>query len=124
VQYADSDPAANDPAVIHEIANNMNESLDAVRVRGVLDVPNRIETCQLYFTETNTRGQVWAAYVHDPLALPPLRSNWMRMRRAIITNPRPEWANVAREVQAMHQGGYFSTGDPHHLFYHEIGHFL
>jgi hypothetical protein len=46
------------------------------------------------------------------------------VRRAIITNPRPEWANVVREVQAMHQGGYFSTGDPHHLFYHEMGHFL
>jgi hypothetical protein len=124
VQYPDSDPAANDPAVIYEIANNMNEALEAVRARGVLDVPNRIETCRLYFIETNTRAQAWAVYVHDPLALSLTRSNWLRMRRAIVINPRPEWTNVAQEVQAMHQGGSFATGDPHHLFYHEVGHFL
>jgi hypothetical protein len=124
VRYPDPDPQANDPAVIHEVANNTNEALDFIRSRGVQQLPGRIEVNRLFFIETNSRATAWGIYVHNPMSLPPLRSNWMMLNRAMVLNPRPEWSGVAQQVTLRHQVGYLSTGDPHHFIYHEFGHFL
>jgi hypothetical protein len=100
VQFRDSDPAWNDPAVIGEIANNTNEALDNLQTRGVRDIPRRIETNRKFFEEAGKQRDAWAVYIHNPLALTGLQSNWMHLNRAILLNPRLEWANVSGEVAA------------------------
>ncbi len=116
------DPAVNDPQLLLTIANNVNEGLDFLRQRGVAEVPDRVEVNRQFFLETNRRATAWAAYVHDAMLLQ-TRTAWP-FRRAILLNPRPEWAIVAQSVATDHQRGHLSTSDRHHYLYHEYGHFL
>jgi hypothetical protein len=124
VRFHDPNPAWNNAPVIEEIANNTNEALDGLQVRGILDVPRRIETERKFFEEAGRQLTAWAVYIHNPMSLTGLQSNWMHLNRALLLNPRPEWVNVGQVVTAMHQAGYLSTADLHHFVYHEMGHFL
>jgi hypothetical protein len=124
VQFWDDDLAWNNSAVIEEIANNVNEALDFLRVRGVLNVPRRIETNRRFFEEAGRQNSAWAVYIHNPLHLSGLTSSWIHLNRAILFNPRIDWPKVDQTISRMHRTGYLSTSDPHHFVYHEMGHML
>ena len=124
VRFNDPNPAFNQAPVIEEIANNVNEGLDTLTARGLKDLPRRIETERKFFEEAGKAKTAWAVFINNPMDLSGLQSNWMHLNKAILINPRSDWAQVGAEMAARRQSGEYSTGDPHHILYHEMGHFL
>jgi hypothetical protein len=95
-----------------EIANAVNRGLSLVVLAGLSIVP-KIEATA-------------APYDNDPKA--PLRLAGFRERdQTLVVNPlaRP-WSGhgIAAETQMMRRARFWSTADPAHFVFHEIGHFL